>query len=171
MLSLINIPIPIQKQSLRLEPVKKVGHLWTVPSIKCTVLVVYTVGVEFVTTVVVFEKNRLKDYEKSDFKKYPSFRYNRIEYIILSQTEGPMLALHLKEYVGISRHKYKLNQKYPTITDLEIKLLKKIEPLRDAFYILYESRNVIFKKYDDNDVLYPGFDANNIKDIVKYFNK
>lgn len=64
MLSLVNIPIPKQKPILRLEPLKKVGQLWTVPSIGSTVLVVYTNGVEFVTTVVVFEKKNFKGSRK-----------------------------------------------------------------------------------------------------------
>lgn len=171
MLSLLNIPIQKQEPILRLEPVKKVGHLWTVPSIGYTVLVVYTNGVEFVTTVIVFEKNFLKDFEKFNFKKYPNFRIKQIEYVILPQTEGPMLAAHLKKYVGTSRHKYIFNKNNSDISDLEIKLLKKIEPLRIDFYTLFESRNVLFKKYNDNDVLDPNFNATNVKDVAKYFIK
>ena len=171
MLSLVNIPIPKQKPILRLEPLKKVGQLWTVPSIGSTVLVVYTNGVEFVTTVVVFEKKILKDLEKFNFKKYPNFRCKNIEYIILHQTEGPMLAAHLKKYVGTSRHKYKFNQNNTNISNLEIKLLEKIEPLRIDFYTLFESRNVLFKKYNNNDVLDPNFNATNVKDVAKYFIK
>lgn len=178
MLTLLNTlkqkQILAQKQILKLEPVKKVGQLWTVPSIKKTVLVVYTNGVEFVTTVVVIEKNCLTDSEKSIFKKdkkYIHFKHKKIEYILLPLTEGPMLALHLKKYVGTPFCKYILNQKNLNISELEIKLLKEIEPLRIAFYTLFESRNVILKKYNDDDTLKPGFNPVNIKYIADYFIK